>query len=292
MVDLGSRRDRNRKFSMLGGRTLAVVVITAVAAVSFSLGYKAGSSGMEGQGVKGQVQVVPEGAGLVLLGGQGACEEKTSGDKDTSVASSVSTSAPGAVLETIKSAAVPQPDPVADSMGPDEPVLEPVGGKMAAVSTPAKPKEAERRVAPIRQLPAAEDNVPHTETPAREESLKDIAAPVARSKPVPENRSVTASKRPAPVKKTAASKPVASSSDSVAYSVQIGAFSSLNDARTHRIRFTNKGYKASVYKDKGADGSDIYKVRVGSFTAKAEAEKMALRLKSAEGVNGFVTAIE
>ena len=72
----------------------------------------------------------------------------------------------------------------------------------------------------------------------------------------------------------------------------MGAFRSLSDAQKQRLRFTQKGYKASVSKDRGSGGRDIYKIRIGVFPARGEAEKMALRLKSAEGVNAFVTAIE
>jgi DedD protein len=111
--------------------------------------------------------------------------------------------------------------------------------------------------------------------------------PVISKRAAQDKKSLPVQQRPA-----AADRKSAVSSDGRSYSVQVGAFSSLSDARTHRIRFSKKGYKASVYKDRGAGGADIFKVRVGIYSSRADAEKMARRIKSAEGTNGFVTAIE
>lgn len=274
---------------------MAVVVITAVAALSFIFGYKVGRSGLEGNERAGQVQVVPEGAGLVLLGGNNACEEP--GTLRNSPATVDRTDSPsGAILETIKAASLPEPDSPAGGAGPDEPVLEPLGQKRPPVS--GQKSEEARRVAPIGQLPVKQDEPTAVKQAPVPASMKPEPATPEPRKVIPAPKETVKAKKPvAPAKKTIAQKKQVPprkpsvSSDGRAYSVQIGAFKSLSDARTHRVRFTKKGYKASVYNDRGADGSDIFKVRVGIFTSRQDAEKMALRLKKSEGVNGFVTSI-
>ena len=298
MSTFGSRIDRKRNLSFLGGRMVAVVVITVVAALSFTLGYNVGRSGLDGKDTSGQVQVVPEGAGLVLLGDSSACQEAYAA-RNSSATASQSDPSSVALLETIKAASAPEPDPMRVGAGPDEPVLEPLGEQSA--TAPKEKPQGERRVAPISQLPAkktepsaekADAPVSPAVSPRAQPSSTSTARTVpsakkpARDKPADVSTSTVAQRKPVPAKRPAVS------SDGRSYSVQIGAFKSLNDARTHRIRFTNKGYKASVYKDRSSDGSDIFKVRIGIFTSRQDAEAMALKLKNSEGVNGFVTPIQ
>lgn len=294
MAISGSLRDRNRKSGLLSRRTMALVLVVMVAALSFTLGYYAGLSGGQGRGV---TEVVPEGAGLVFLGDDSSCPDRSQDPGERM-----------AVLETVKVPLTPEPDkafsPASQQEGPsgDEPVIEPVGA--SAGQEAAEPDgRGERRVAPIGQLPKKQP-LPDTEN--------EQAEPEPRKKPVlrsePEKTSPTATikkpvaRKPVP-KKPAAQKPVAKTSGTKKttavtakpgsmYSVQVGAFNSLGDARTHKRRFAEKGFKASVYKESTPEGSDIYKVRVGTYTDKAGAAKMARRLKDELGASAFVTVIQ
>jgi len=294
MSNFGSLKERRRsKFNFFGGRMIAVVVVTAVAALSFSLGYKVGHSGLEDPGMRDAVNVVPEGAGLVLLGGGNECGENAGSGPVGAESGGISAS--GAVLETMKAPSLPQPDPVSTGAGPDEPVLEPLRDRNAAEKPRAERSKGDRRVAPLRQLPAKQADAGPGSAEA-EDSREEASTPAAPEKTLEKiserEKAPVVSKKPAVEKKTVARKRPAASSDGRTYSVQVGAFSSLSDAQKQRLRFTQKGYKASVSKDRGAGGRDIFKVRIGVFLARGEADKMAQKLKDAEGVNAFVTAIE
>lgn len=286
-----------------------MVVLTAVAALSFTLGFYAGSSGRDGHDVGNAAAVVPEGAGLVLLGssGQNCAEQRDSGADGFS--------STGVVLETMKVPLSPEPDG-SGFAGPEEPVLEPVSpGSNFGKAASGKGSELEimletRRVAPARQLPR------QTGEPADLASItREARAAAASAEPEEEAgadslggqpdrdgheddiiKAPPKRRRPPQKKKTASSASAATGgavadTEAGAYSVQIGAFSSLSDAHKHKLRFAKKGYKASVYKDIHGSGN-MYKVRIGAFIRRQSAEDMARKLKDVEGVNAFVTLIE
>ena len=194
---------RRSEFNFFGGRTLAVVVITAVAALSFSLGYNVGRSGLEAPGMSDAVPVVPEGAGLVLLGGNNACEENAGNGPIASASGEKSSSV--AVLETMKPPSVPQPDPVPASAGSDEPVLEPLRDQNAAETPQTDINQGERRVAPIRQLPAkqagtASDSASSKDS-QREASSQPVPEKISPKVKMPEReRSPVTKKKPIPKK--------------------------------------------------------------------------------------------
>lgn len=312
MSSLNSIRDRRKQYNFLGGRTLAVVLLMAVAAISFTLGYYVGGSGEDGQGVGNATAVIPEGAGLVLLGsgGQSCPEQGGSGGSTDGGFSS------GVVLETMKVPSVPEPD----ERGPEEPVLKPVRSANSDKVNAGSPavlevKQETRRVAPARQLPkrteeAADlasitrearaaatgdegDDAPGAEDGAmagRTEQGSSLQAKANDAdRRVPQKKKTT-SRNPAPAPTDSAAVSVAKS-DGRVYSVQVGAFSSLSDAHTHKMRFAKKGYKVSVYKDDNGSGN-MYKVRIGAFRSRQGAEDTARKLRDVEGVNAFVTSIE
>lgn len=252
-----SIQDRRRRPGFFSGRVLAIAIVVAVSAVSFTLGYYVGSSG-SGDAPRQATQVVPEGAGLVLLGSGNACDQKeneagTQGDDEEgngntleirNVASQIKSTEPSAGMTL-----VPEPDMAMDQ-GPDEPVLEPIKS--------SKP-------------PVAKDPPP-------------ASRPHVVQKPAPP-------KRPAP-RKQAEQSPATAPVNSGAFSVQIGAFKSLSDAQILKLRFAKKGYKASVYKDDSAGGSASFKVRIGVYARRDKAALMADKLQSQEGISAFVTAID
>lgn len=68
------------------------------------------------------------------------------------------------------------------------------------------------------------------------------------------------------------------------FSVQIGAFKKKDDAEALKKKMTEKGY--NVYIVPGPQ----FKVRVGKYTSRREAEVMALKLNKTEGLNAYVPA--
>jgi cell division septation protein DedD len=51
-----------------------------------------------------------------------------------------------------------------------------------------------------------------------------------------------------------------------------------------------RGYVAFVVATDLADKGKWFRVRIGSFSSKQSAEKLAKELKSKEGIDGFITA--
>jgi cell division protein FtsN len=76
--------------------------------------------------------------------------------------------------------------------------------------------------------------------------------------------------------------------ESVTYTVQIGAFTKMEDAYRVRDAYAAKDYEPYVLATR-TDGKVIYRVRVGTFNNRSDAQRMALKLKSHEDIVAFVT---
>jgi cell division protein FtsN len=68
------------------------------------------------------------------------------------------------------------------------------------------------------------------------------------------------------------------------YSVQAGVFKEKNYAELFALKLQKRGYNAFLQ-----SSGDVYVVKVGKFENKADAEALSLKLKEAEGIDGFVT---
>lgn len=75
----------------------------------------------------------------------------------------------------------------------------------------------------------------------------------------------------------------------VRYTVQAGAFKNPNDAESLKKILEKKGYKPYVVLSETKNNGKIYKVRVGEFNTRKEAEILSLRIKKSDGLNTFVT---
>lgn len=73
------------------------------------------------------------------------------------------------------------------------------------------------------------------------------------------------------------------------YVVQAGAFKSASDANALKAKLNRKRYKASVILTETKKHEKLYKVVIGEFTAKPEAELLSVKIKKAEGLHTFVT---
>ena len=281
MSRLGGLPGRRKKsFNFFDGRIIAIVGVLAVAALSFTLGYYAGSSGSAE--MVSETLKVPEGAGMVVLADGKACDDGDGSEGSKPVGAST-----GAVLETM-SPLIPTPD----------------GGQSVAQNDEESPTLPRK---PVSELELARTSAKKTEpgtvsaapTDIKPDTKKTVAKktqeikkpePKAAPKPKPAPKQ-TVVKKSVPKKKTSTRVTVKPAAEGKTYSVQVGAFKTLGDAQTHKRRFTTKGYKASVYPDKGKAGQTIYKVRIGTFFDRQSADVMARKLKDEWGASAFVTTI-
>lgn len=74
------------------------------------------------------------------------------------------------------------------------------------------------------------------------------------------------------------------------YSVQVGAYLNGKAAETLMARLRNRGYDAYILKTSTQDGRTIYKVRVGRFTDRREAELMARKVEQVAAGESIVTS--
>jgi cell division protein FtsN len=103
---------------------------------------------------------------------------------------------------------------------------------------------------------------------------KDASKPADEAKG-PEKSSVTEPRPPTP--------------DRRAWTVQVGAYRTRELAEEYRKSLSAAGHDAYVTAFSSSEGTVRYRVRVGSFTTRNEAEKTASRLKAERSLNPFVT---
>jgi cell division septation protein DedD len=195
----------------------------------------------------------------------------------------------------------PEPDGL---RGPDAPV------KTAAA-------KAEEKVTFYRTLTAPTQDLPQVGKPTIEERLipKDDPAPAGAVDAAPESPRPAPETPPAPAKppkvvdappaprparpaKTSASPArsvptqvaaAAPTSDPDAWTVQVSAFRSRTLAEELRSRLAARGFEAYISPSMSEDGRPRYRVRVGSYAARSDAERAAADLRGERGLNPLVT---
>ncbi|MEW6584816.1 MAG: SPOR domain-containing protein [Nitrospirota bacterium] len=73
------------------------------------------------------------------------------------------------------------------------------------------------------------------------------------------------------------------------YTVQAGAFKNESDAQALKAELEKKGYKSNVTASQGKNRERLFKVIVGTFAVRKDAEILALKLKKSAGLKAFVT---
>ncbi len=73
------------------------------------------------------------------------------------------------------------------------------------------------------------------------------------------------------------------------YTVQIGAFKNIAEAKQLKAKFDKKGYKSFIFASTNKKAEKIFKVKTGEFKEKKEAEVLALKLRKTEGLQTYVT---
>jgi len=71
------------------------------------------------------------------------------------------------------------------------------------------------------------------------------------------------------------------------YYIQIGAFNKRDAAVSYAEQFKNKGYAIIILNPFSSDKRPVYRVRIGGFSSKEEAEKTKRELTSTEKKKDF-----
>ncbi|HEV8531940.1 MAG TPA: SPOR domain-containing protein [Methylomirabilota bacterium] len=135
-------------------------------------------------------------------------------------------------------------------------------------------------------------------SPRHEDKAKTVAAPVTpKAEPIPSppppSRSTsheeTLVEKPAPTEaKSGAETAKAAAEASGPWSVQAGAFKTRVQADGLEKQLRQAGFDAYVTQISGEDGQIRFRVRVGTFKSKAEAQRMADRMRAERSVAAFV----
>jgi len=73
------------------------------------------------------------------------------------------------------------------------------------------------------------------------------------------------------------------------YTVQVGAFRDFPEAESLKSELSRKGYNAAVVTFKTKKQEILYKVMVGAFSTREEAEQFSLKIRKNDGLKPFVT---
>jgi len=76
------------------------------------------------------------------------------------------------------------------------------------------------------------------------------------------------------------------------YGVQIGAFSKFSSAKAEAAKFRKKGYHVVIKKVHLKHGKVLYKVIVGRYHRRRDAEVAIIKIKQEFGVKGFVVEVK
>ena len=82
----------------------------------------------------------------------------------------------------------------------------------------------------------------------------------------------------------------ASATSKVRYTIQVSAYPDRSQAEDEVRNMKKRGYAAFVVATDLPDKGTWYRVRIGSFSKRESAEKLAAELKSKDGISTFITA--
>ena len=146
-------------------------------------------------------------------------------------------------------------------------------------SKPAGKSEKSAKAEKAADKPAAEKS---TDKPVEKSVEKPAPKPIAE----PIAAASSASKEPTPPASPSPSSAAATPGDG--YAVQVAAVNAKNDADAIAKRFSSKGYSAYVEVPPNGTGT-VFRVRIGTFKTKREAETIAAKLQKEEQIKPWVT---
>jgi cell division protein FtsN len=145
--------------------------------------------------------------------------------------------------------------------------------------TSSKPADKSAKAEKVSDKPTAEKSSSKAAEKTVEKSApKPIAEPIAATSSAPKETTSA----PSPTSGSAAATP------SDGYAVQVAAVNAKNDADVIAKRFSSKGYSAYVEVPPNGTGT-VFRVRIGTFKTKREAETIAAKLQKEEQIKPWVT---
>jgi cell division septation protein DedD len=151
-------------------------------------------------------------------------------------------------------------------------------GRRAAADKPGSSASAPKSEKPDK--PEKSERVAKAEKPAERPAPKPIAEPIGAASAAPKEPAVAPPPTPSP------SSAAATPGDG--YAVQVAAVNVRTDADAIAKRFSSKGYAAYVEVPPNGTGT-VFRVRIGTFRTKHEAETIAARLQKEEQIKPWVT---
>lgn len=121
----------------------------------------------------------------------------------------------------------------------------------------------------------------------KQDAAKSPAVKIERPTP-PQVKSPAARPQPQTVKKEPA--PAKTAASKLRYTIQVGSYPEKAIADDEARNMKKKGYAAFVVATDLSDKGKWFRVRIGSFSNKQSAEKLAKELKAKESIDGFITA--
>jgi cell division septation protein DedD len=154
--------------------------------------------------------------------------------------------------------------------------------KTVSVDLKPKQKETEAKAGPVEPGAGAG---PRADIPQRKPE-KQLEVTIDRTAPAqPKQPGVKAGQTQAKKETVSAAEP----SEKVRFTVQIASYPDKDMAEEEMKRMKKRGYAAFIVASELEDKGTWYRVRLGSFSNKTAAEKLATELRSKENLNPFVT---
>ena len=146
-------------------------------------------------------------------------------------------------------------------------------------------KRLEKQTTPAEQLKPAHDR---SAAPAERSAAPAVAAPRTPPPPAPGPTAEPASAPAPPAAPPASAAPASAEPAGPGFAVQIAALNVRSEADAIAKRLSSKGYSAYVLAP--ADGTpSVFRVRVGKFSTRREAETVAAQLQKEEQLKPWVT---
>ena len=154
-------------------------------------------------------------------------------------------------------------------------------------------RTAEQDVAEAERNKRWDPNAPLANKPATSAPVPATAAPATARAPAAPTPAVAAAAKPAvvaPAANVAAGKSTKAGADAFTYFVQVGAYARPEDADQQRARVGLMGLAAKVT-EREQSGRTVYRVRLGPFERKGDADAVQERL-AGNGVEAALVRVE
>ena len=153
-------------------------------------------------------------------------------------------------------------------------------------ATPSRPPAGSDPTAAAAPPPAADDlsyfsRLEKKNTPAERLKAPEPAAAAKAAAPPPAAPAPAPAEKPVANSRSAAERPASAEPAGQGYAVQIAALNVRSEADAIAKRLTSKGYAAYVVTPQNGSPS-VFRVRVGKFGTRREAESVAARLQKEE----------